>query len=343
MKTEHADRCLNGCRVLPGCVMRVSTIAMLLGAAACAAAAAFLTQAWLGARPEPRAPMVVQAGAPATRAVVVATMPLKFATVLTPDMLSEVPWPAEHVPADAFANKAALLGSGQRTTLASIAKGEPILVSKITGPGQRVSLSVMISEGKKAVTIRVDDVLGVAGFVQPDDRVDVLLTRNERVATSSVPKSTATGVYTDVLLQNVRVLAIDQLAERNLPAKPVKAVTLEVETDDAQKLVLAASVGQLSLALRRAGGVETSESRRIGLEDLPSSRLSEVSPSVDDVDRGPLVTIIRGAGERMHYNLSAETGRAVGAPIADRQALNGVETRARRDAGEETTPTVEPR
>jgi pilus assembly protein CpaB len=323
--------------------MRVSTIAMLFGAAVCATAAALLTQVWLAARPEhPPSIVVQQALAPAARTVVVAAVPLKFATVLTSDMLSEVPWPTDHVPADAFASKATLLASGQRTTLASLAKNEPILASKITGPGQRVSLSVMIGEGKKAVTIRVDDVLGVAGFVQPDDRVDVLLTRNERVAATSVPK-TATGVYTDVLLQNVRVLAIDQLAERNLPAKPVKAVTLEVETDDAQKLVLAASVGQLSLALRRVGGMETSEARRIGLEDLPSSRQFEIPASVEDADRGPLVTIIRGAGERMHYNLSAETGRAIGVPFADRQALNGNEARARRDAGEETTPPVEPR
>jgi pilus assembly protein CpaB len=325
--------------------MRVSTIAMLLGAAACAAAAALLTQVWLAARPEPRSPIVVQqTTVPATRTVVVAAVPLKFATVLTPDVLNEVPWPTEHVPADAFASKAALLASGQRTTLGNIVKNEPVLASKVTGPGQRVSLSVMISEGKKAVTIRVDDVLGVAGFVQPDDRVDVLLTRNERATNNAqVVKAAANGVYTDILLQNIRVLAIDQLAERNLTAKPVKAVTLEVETDDAQKLVLAASVGQLSLALRRAGGIETSEPRRIGLEDLPAPRLSEVPASADDIDRGPLVTIIRGAGERMHYNLGAETGRAIGVPLADRQALNGNEAGARRDAGEETTPPVEPR
>jgi pilus assembly protein CpaB len=325
--------------------MRVSTIVMLAGAAACAAAAALLTQAWLAARTEP---VVVRVAAPAVppplmRTVVVAAAPLKFAAVLTPEMLSEVPWPAEHVPVDTFASKTALLAGGQRVVLANIAKNEPLLASKITGPGQRASLSIMIAEGKKAVTIRVDDVLGVAGFVQPDDRVDVLLTRNERVATStttSATKSATAGVYTDLLLQNIRVLAIDQLAERNLPAKPVKAVTLEVETDDAQKLVLAASVGQLSLALRRAGGMETSESRRIGLEDLPASRLSEgASLPVDESDRGPLVTIIRGAGERTHYNLSAETGRAV----VGVQALNGSEARARRDGGEEPGSLVQPR
>ena len=215
--------------------------------------------------------MVVRVAAPAvlpqqTRTVVVAAAPLKFATVLTPEMLSEVPWPAEHVPADTFTSKAALLASGQRVVLVNIAKNEPVLGTKLTGPGQRASLSIMIAEGRKAVTIRVDDVLGVAGFVQPDDHVDVLLTRNERPATpTSATKSAAAGVYTDVLLQNIRVLAIDQLAERNLPAKPVKAVTLEVETDDAQKLVLAASVGQLSLALRRAGGMETGEFAELAL------------------------------------------------------------------------------
>jgi pilus assembly protein CpaB len=322
--------------------MRVSTIAMLAGAAACAAAAALLTQAWLAARTEP---VVVRVAAPAVpppqlRTVVVATAPLKFATVLTPEVLSEVPWPAEHVPADTFTSKGALLASGQRVVLANIAKNEPVLGAKLTGPGQRASLSIMIGEGKKAVTIRVDDVLGVAGFVQPDDRVDVLLTRNERPATpTSATKSAAAGVYTDVLLQNIRVLAIDQLAERNLPAKPVKAVTLEVETDDAQKLVLAASVGQLSLALRRAGGMETSEARRVGLEDLPASRQSDAPALAEDIERGPLVTIIRGAGERTHYNLNAETGRAV----IGVQALNGSEARARRDGGEEPTSLVQPR
>lgn len=323
--------------------MRVSTITMLIGAAVCAAAAALLTQAWLAARPESASIPPHHVPMPAMRTVVVAALPLKFATVLAPDMLSEVPWPADYVPADTFPSKAALLATGQRIVLTNIAKNEPVLASKITGPGQRAALSVMITEGKKAVTIRVDDVLGVAGFVQPDDHVDILLTRNERVATPSASKTTAAGAFTDVLLQNVRVLAIDQLAERNLPAKPVKAVTLEVETDDAQKLVLAASIGQLSLALRRAGGLETSELRRIGLEDLPSSRSTEAPASPDDIDRGPLVTIIRGAGERTHYNLSAETGRALGVPPVDRQALNAMEARAGRDGGQETTPSVEPR
>ncbi len=122
----------------------------------------------------------------------------------------------------------------------------------------------MLDEGKKAVTIRVDDVLGVGGFVQPDDRVDVMLTRTMRGADESREGS----AYTDLLLQDVRVLAIDQFADRDSKAKPAKTVTVEVATEDAQKLVLAASIGQLSLALRRAGVSQVGEAQRIGIEDL---------------------------------------------------------------------------
>ncbi|NJO22459.1 MAG: Flp pilus assembly protein CpaB, partial [Sphingomonadales bacterium] len=219
--------------------MRVSTIGMLLGAAACAAAAALLAKSWLVATPVQQPVVVRQDTASVTPAatVVVAALPLKFGMTLSTDMLLEVPWPGGAVPPGSFASKGALIGAGgERIVLTGIAKNEPILVSKVSAPGQRPSLSLMIEDGKTAVTIRVDDVLGVAGFVQPDDRVDVLLTRADR---SGKPGGTA---YTDLLLQNTRVLAIDQLADRNTQAKPVKAVTLEVDTENAQKLVLAASV-----------------------------------------------------------------------------------------------------
>ena len=102
----------------------------------------------------------------------------------------------------------------------------------------------MVRDGMKAVTIRVNDVEGVGGFVLPGDHVDVVLTRQ-------VDKSTAT---TDVVLQNARVLAIDQIADERADKPAVaKAVTLEVDTIGAQKLSLAASVGSLSLMLRKAG------------------------------------------------------------------------------------------
>ena len=109
-----------------------------------------------------------------------------------------------------------------------------MLAGKVTGAGQRATLSAVLRDGLKAFTVRVNDVDGVAGFVLPGDRVDVALTRQ-------VDKNSAT---TDVVLQNARVLAVDQIAdERTDKPSVVKAVTLEVNAVGAQKLSLAASVG----------------------------------------------------------------------------------------------------
>jgi pilus assembly protein CpaB len=111
----------------------------------------------------------------------------------------------------------------------------------------------------KAVTIRVNDVEGVGGFVLPGDRVDIVLTR----------QSDKDKASTEVVLQNVRVLAIDQMADTSSD-KPtvVKAVTIEVSTDQAQRVWLASSVGNLSLLLRKAGEVAAEPTKRVTLSDL---------------------------------------------------------------------------
>lgn len=270
--------------------MRMGSITLVAGAAVCAAAAALLTKTWLAANVAQPAVQVVERSTPEKidmRTVVVATRPLPFGTKLTAAALAERKWPAASVPRGVFHSKADLL-KGDRTVLAAIIKDEPILNSKVTAPGQRASLSFVIEKGKKAVTIRVDDVLGVGGFVQPDDRVDVLLTR----------KSRGSKAYTDVLLQDVRVLAIDQLADRNTAqAKPARTVTVEVLTLDAQKLVLAASVGQLSLVLRHAGWSHMANPRRIGVNDLIKSKSAPAASG-----ESPVVTVTR-ATNRKHYEV----------------------------------------
>jgi pilus assembly protein CpaB len=278
--------------------MRIGTITLVVGAAACAAAAALLTKSWLAANMARPVVQVVEhrtTERPALRTVIVAARRLPFGSKLTADVLQARQWPAEAVPQGTFSVTDQLLGGdGERVVLSAIAKDEPILASKITAPGQRASLSVVIEEGKKAVTIRVDDVLGVAGFVQPDDRVDILLTRTSRGANEGREGS----AYTDLLLQDIRVLAIDQLADRNTQAKPAKAVTVEVDTADAQKLVLAASIGQLSLALRRAGGSHVGEAQRIGIEDLLRSGGTGGTR--------PVVTVTR-ATDRKQYQVQTGT------------------------------------
>ena len=213
-----------------------------------------------------------------TSTVVIAAEQLRFGTELTKANLREMVWPTEALPHGAITKVADLLKrKGKTVALSYMEIGEPVLNWKITGPGQRASLSAMLKEETKAVSIRVNAVLGVGGFVLPGDHVDVLLTREEEV---SIDNKVINRSYTDVLLQNIRVLAVDQIAD-DKKDKPelAKTVTVEVGITEAQKLVLASSVGVLSLTLRRAGALFTDNTRRITLADLAfgdSSRTTKV-------------------------------------------------------------------
>jgi pilus assembly protein CpaB len=222
--------------------------------------AVFLAQTWLNNQAAQRMRSLEAQKKPeaSMRTIVVASQPLRFGDQLVASSLREVPWPQSALPAGAFA-KIADLTSGKRAVVLPLDVNEPILASKITGPGQRATLSAVLQEGMKAVTIRVNDVGGVAGFVLPGDHVDVVLTRQ-------INAETATN---DVVIQNVRVLAVDQSADaRAEKAAVVKAVTLEVDVTDAQRLALASAVGTLSLLLRKAGEVGEATPERVTLTDL---------------------------------------------------------------------------
>jgi pilus assembly protein CpaB len=166
---------------------------------------------------------------------------------------------------------------------------EPILSVKITGPGQRATLSALLHEGMKAVTIRVNDVEGVAGFVLPGDRVDIGLTRLDGKG----------GATMDVVLQNAQVLAIDQVADERVAAPSVaKSVTLEVDTVGAQKLSLAASLGTLSLQLRKAGDTASSKTLQVSIKDLFNEVVSGMGHGSTTV-----VTVNRGAQKKEDYSV----------------------------------------
>lgn len=177
--------------------------------------------------------------------VVVATRPIGFGEVLTPDLLRVQPWPQDAKPQGSFQTIGQLTAE-RRVALGPIAANEPVLTTRISGPGGRATLSGVIRTGMRATTIRVNDVFGVAGFVLPGDFVDVLITRDDG-KTNTNPGDKRT----DVLLRSVRVLAVDQLANESKNDPVVaKAATIEVSPEQAQKLALAAEVGTLSLALR---------------------------------------------------------------------------------------------
>jgi pilus assembly protein CpaB len=177
--------------------------------------------------------------------VVVASRPVGFGEVLTPDLLRVQAWPSDGKPQGSFETVGQVTAQ-RRVALGPIAANEPVLTSRISGPGGRATLSGVIRAGMRATTIRVNDVFGVAGFVLPGDFVDVLITRDD-----GGRNTTQETKRTDVLLRSVRVLAVDQLANENKNDPVVaKAATIEVTPEQAQKLALAAEVGTLSLALR---------------------------------------------------------------------------------------------
>jgi pilus assembly protein CpaB len=241
--------------------------------------AVFVAQSWLNSQAEARLrSLEAQKARPVSaQTIVVASRQLRFGNELSASVLREMPWPADAVPQGAFRSIPEVLTAGKRVVLTAIEANEPVLASKITGLGQRATLSATIGEGHKAVTIRVNDVDGVAGFVLPGDRVDVMLSRQ-------LEKNSAIN---DVVLKNTRVLAVDQLAdERSDKPSVAKAVTLEVDLAGAQKLSLASQVGTLSLALRKAGDQDSTASRPITLADLVNSRSSD-----DPDDHGKFATI----------------------------------------------------
>lgn len=272
--------------------MRASTIVMTGFAVVFGLLAVFIAQAWLNNQANMQAQNFEANKKPmTTRTIVVAKQPLRFGTEINASMLQEVPWPAESVPAGAFAKVDDIVSGGRRVVLAAIEPNEPVLALKITGAGQRATLSALVKPGMKAVTIRVNDVEGVGGFVLPGDHVDVVLTRQ-------IDKGSAT---TEVVLQNTRVLAIDQSAdERAFKAAVAKSVTLEVSTVEAQKIWLASSVGSLSLLLRKAGETAAAKTRKITLNDLSSNE-----PAGDEKVATATVVVTR-ASSKQEYTVPVE-------------------------------------
>jgi pilus assembly protein CpaB len=272
--------------------VRASTVVMVGFAVVFGLLAVFLAQSWLNTQAAIRASNVETGKkSAATQTIVVAAQPLRFGTELSASMLKEIEWPAATLPAGAFSSTGDLLQAGRRLVLSPIEPNEPVLALKVTGPGQRATLSALVRPGMKAVTVRVNDVEGVGGFVLPGDHVDVVLTRQ-------VDKGAATA---EVVLQNARVLAVDQSAdERAAKAAVAKSVTLEVDTLDAQKIWLASSVGNLSLLLRKAGETVDTRTRKISLKDLGTEQVAR--------DKRPSVTVVvTRAAAKQEYTVPVET------------------------------------
>jgi pilus assembly protein CpaB len=274
--------------------VRTSTFVMIGFAVLFGALAVFLAQIWINNQAEMRIRSLEaqKKAEPPAHTIVVASQPLRFGDEVSARALREVPWPNDALPEGTF-SKIRELTSGKRVVVMPIEVNEAVLATKITGPGQRATLSATLQNEMKAVTIRVNDVEGVAGFVLPGDHVDVVMSRSDQNASTS-----------DVVIQNARVLAIDQLADERADKPSVaKAVTLEVDVASGQKLALASTVGTLSLMLRKAGELSETMSRRITLADL--------GQAADPVRDLHFITVfVTRASKRQDYSVPVENGGA---------------------------------
>ena len=285
--------------------MRKNQFIILIVAIAMGGGAAYLARSWLQAQ------MNVAAAYQPAGHIVIAAEPLAYGTAVTAENVSKIPWFTTKLPEGAFASKDDLLAGGRRTVLYPLKQGEPVLRSKVTGAGQRASLAAVLEEGKRAVTVRVDDVRGVAGFVLPGDFVDIVMIADE---VSSRRQS-----YSDILLEHVKVLAIDQIASE-AEEKPTvaRAVTLEVTKEQAQKILVASNVGKLSLILSRPVESSRDPNRRIGERDIgriiPEPVKPVAAPPPAPVVAAPAppsnqvkVTIVRN-GEAKEYSVFRSEG-----------------------------------
>jgi pilus assembly protein CpaB len=186
----------------------------------------------------------IQAQAADTGQIAVAAADVELGAKLAPEMIKLVAWPSGSVPPGAFTELESLRG---RVVRSSVARGEPVIEAKLAPAGTKGGLSAVVAEGKRAMTVRVNDVVGVAGFALPGNYVDIMVnTQDEGSRRGDQDKA-----ISKIVLERILVLAVAQEAGRDeTKPKVVNAVTLEVTPEQAENLDLARSVGTLSLVLR---------------------------------------------------------------------------------------------
>src|SRR5712692_3444789 len=200
-----------------------------------------------------------------TKDVVVATNPVSLGGVFKATDLKIVPWPAENVPPGTISR---IEEAVDRVALSSVVVEEPVLGGKLAAKGSGIGLSPIIPTGMRAVSVRVNDVIAVAGFVLPGARLDVLVTGVPRGVES------ATGPVTRTILSNIQVLSAGKNIQPDAKGQPenVAVVTLLVTPEQAEILTLASGEGRIQLALRN--------NMDPGKTAGPGARISEIFSGV---------------------------------------------------------------
>jgi pilus assembly protein CpaB len=201
--------------------------------------------------------------------VVVAANDVAVGSKVAESDVKLVRFPVADLPSNIFHLKTSVVGRG---AILPIARGEFFLPNKLAGENAGSGMQSLIPPGMRAVSVRVNEVIGVAGFVVPGTRVDVLLTGNP---------SGAPDQQTTTVLENVAVIATGQKLERNTAGEPqlTPVITLLVSPDDAQKLTLATSQGKIQLALRNPLDTKQQELNSVSTGSLYKGVLPPAAPA----------------------------------------------------------------
>jgi pilus assembly protein CpaB len=244
-----------------------------------------------------------------TSSVLVAANDLQIGAELKQEDLRAVQWPSNAVPAGAFGKPEDLIGRG---LIMPVMTNEPFLPSKLASKEAGAGLPPVIPEGQRALSVRVNDVVGVAGYVLPGTRVDVVATVN--------PTQNQTDITSKVILTNVQVVAAGTKIEQDDKNKPIQVavVTLLVNPDEAEKLTLASTEGKIQLALRnpldktapatygiRPASLMGGAPVRRAASSNPSPRQPQAAAVPQAPAPAPTVEIIRG-DKRAHEVVAQE-------------------------------------
>ncbi len=279
--------------------MRLKSLMMTILGVGLAGGAVFLAQEQLQRDQESANSAIVR--------VVAVAEDIAFGSTIERYKLTSIEWPAESVPEGVFTSFDDVLpasGGDFRRAKRALAQGEILLTSKVSGFGEKVTIVQTLGENNRAVAIKVDAQTGVGGFVTPGDFVDIVMTQGKDASLRAV-----------TILQNIRVIGVDQKADEELDTPGVaRTVTVEVTADQSQRLALAQKAGQLSLSLR---SLNTDEDK-----PLEAVRLSDIMLNESPIEEGakkPVVRVRRGiaAIEEVQVSATPEEEDEVEVPVAD--------------------------
>ena len=253
-------------------------IIMLVLSVLAGISAVLLAARWMG-----------QQSASDTTMTLVVNRDLNPGEVITAPMLKTIAWPTSALPAGAFNDPKTVEG---RVVRSSIFKGEPVLAPKLAPEGTKAGLNSVIKAGYRAISVKVDEVVGVAGFLEPGSYVDLLVNI----------KDDRDNQLSRVVLQRIMVLAVAQEAQRQDSVKPkvVNAVTLEVTPEQAEKIDLARNIGTLSLMLRNQVDIKDGTSAGIRRQNLFANETVAQAPTIAVAPAAPAKASapVRSAGPR---------------------------------------------